>query len=320
MTNSTVGECLFSSLLQSWFSSVGMFILAGLLLQSFIVAVNVIDWLKGRSMTATDQIITSIGITRIIYNFSCPLHLLSYSCTAGLGIQMWLLNVFTGISAGFSSIWLSALLATFFCIKISTFNNNFFLHLKTVISQRVLFLIFTSVLLGFGYAFTLAWVFFFARYNNLSYNEILHDSHNFPLIFIFNCLWNIFPVLIFFVSSVLLVICLGFHIRQMKKYRNVPSSTDTNHKMIMFTSLSFLSCALCGIVNLTETYGTKLFGILWMYVLWNIFPVLHSVSIIYVSTKLRDAYFRSVHWGINFLFWRKPSELDPRELMEVTRL
>ncbi|XP_073488854.1 LOW QUALITY PROTEIN: taste receptor type 2 member 3-like [Aquarana catesbeiana] len=185
MANPTVGECICSSTLQSWFSCLGMFILAGLSLQSFIVAVNVIDWLKGRSMTATDQIITSIGITRIIYLFSCPLHFLSYYCTAGLGTKMLLLYVFTGIAAGFSSTWLSALVATFFCIKTFTLSED--RHISE---------------------------------NNFSY--------------IYFCavgIWNIFSVLIFFVSSVLPVISLGFHIRKMKKYRNVPSSTDTNHKI-----------------------------------------------------------------------------------------
>lgn len=322
MANYTAGECDFPSTVQGWISVaiIVVFILALLSLQFFIVAVNVIHWLKGGSMTGVDKIITAIGITRFISSVAFPLHFLSNSCSAELGATFFLLNSFIGVSSGFSSIWLSALLSTFYCLMIPTFNNVFFLRLKTIISQRVVCLIISSVLLGFGYTLTLSLWIPYARNGILSYSEIIHDHYKFQILFTFNCLWNIFPVVMFFVSSVLLVFCLGFHIRQMKNHGNVLSSTDTYHKMIMFTVASFLTCVLCSIVNITERYAMELFGIVWMYVFWNIFPVLHCISLIYATTKLRNEFFRIVHWGTDLLFWRKASEPDSREKMEVTRL
>lgn len=319
MANSTAGQCAFPSTIQFWFSVaiIGAFLLFALFVQSFIVAVNFIDWLKGRSLTTTDQLITSIGITRIIYHFTVPMHFLSYSCSGGLGTTFLISNLFTGISAGFSGFWLSALLSTFFCLQISTFNKVFFLNLKTFISQRLICLIISSVLLGYGYALTIVVLISFGVYQNISLSKIIHDNHDNAVIFSLNCLLNIMPVLLFFVSSVLLAICLGFHIRQMRNHRTAMSSTDTYHKMIIFTALSFLTCAFCGIVNVTEEYSTKLIGIMSMYILWNIFPLLHSVSLIYVIAKLRNECVRMVNCGMDCLFWRKSSVPDSREPMEM---
>nr|DBA25511.1 TPA: hypothetical protein GDO54_009891 [Pyxicephalus adspersus] len=362
MANTTGGECVFPSTVQFWVSvaTTGMLILFGISIQSFIVAVNVINWLKGRSVMAVDQIITSIGITRIIFQFSCPLHYLSYICFAQLGTKFLVLNLFTGIAAGFSSTWLSALLSIFFCFRISTFTKAFFVYLKSILSQRVVCLIITSVMLGFGYSlmsivfftmistFTKAFfvylktilsqrvvcliitsvmlgfgyplmsIVFFTMYKDFSYSDIIHDKDKFQLIFLFNCLWNILPVLMLLASSVLLVISLSFHIRQMKNYRNTMSTVDTYHRMIIFTAVSLQICLLSIIVNLTERYGTVFIGIVWMYVLWNIFLLLQSVSLIYVSTKLRNEFLRVVLWVINCFLWNGSSELGTGEQMEIT--
>lgn len=320
MANSTVGECILSFAVKSWFSVAiaGTFLLFVLSLQLFIMAVNIIDCIKGRALTAVDLIITIIATTRVISFFSNPLHLFAYYCPSEFGAKLAVANLVTGISAGFSSIWLSTLLSVLFCFMISTFNNVFFLHMKTFISQRVVYLIITSVLMGFGYAFMFLLYIYYAMKKNLPYIEVLLDRNHFPITFFFNCLWNIFPSLMFFMCSVLLVVCLSLHIRQLKIHKNVISSTDTYHKMIIFTVVSFLSCAFGGIINITERYSIKFFGIVWMNVFWNTFPLLHSLSLIYATTKLRMKFFKIVHWGMNCV--RKPSEPDTGEPMEVTRL
>nr|DBA25507.1 TPA: hypothetical protein GDO54_009887 [Pyxicephalus adspersus] len=259
---------------------------------------------------AADKIIISIGITRIICLLSYPLHFFSYICSAELHILSFMLTIITAIPAGFSSIWLSNLLSIFFCFKISNFHNAFFLHLKAIISQKVNYLIIASVVLSFGYTLTFILVQSNTFFKHLSYSDLLYDYENLQLIFSFNCLWNIFLFLTFFASLVLLFIFLSFHIRQMKNHGNGIRSTHIYYKMMIFTAVSFLICISCSIVNLTEWYGMKLFGIAWMYILWNIFPVLHSVSLIYVTAKLNKEFFRILNCGIDFLFRRKTSKAD----------
>lgn len=318
MANSTERECDFPSTVQFWFSVVtnGILILVGLTLQLFIVVSNVIDWLKGSSVTAADQIITSIGIARFFYLFTMPIHYFSFNCYADKYKICFIFSLFIGITSGFSSIWLSALLSIFFCFKISNFHSAFYLHLKTIIFQKVVLLIIASVLLGFGY--TLMYLLIIQTlFKNSSYSDFLNDLINDQIIFSLNCLWNIFPLLLFFVSSFFLVISLGFHMTQMKGNRNAMNNTDAYRKVIMFTALSFLTCALCSIVNLTERYGMELFGFVWMCVFYYIFPILHSVFLIFVTSKLRNQFLRTVCCGTNCLFRRNASEAETRE--EVIR-
>nr|DBA25508.1 TPA: hypothetical protein GDO54_009888 [Pyxicephalus adspersus] len=273
MDNFTWGKCDFPATVDMWVSNttVGIFILATISLQLFIVIVNVIDWLKGRSLTAADQIITSIGITRIIFSVCSPFYYFTYYCTAELRVIFLVLNLVFGITSFFASIWLSSLLSILFCFKISTFRNVFFSRLKTILSQRVLFLIFASVLMAFGYTVMFCLVVTHKLFGSSGNYDFLFYNQNFQLIISMHILGNIFPIITCFASSVILIISLGFHIRQMKTHRNMLS-------------------------------------------------VLHSISLIYVTTKLKNQFFRIIHGKMDCLFRRKACEPDTSRPLEMIPL
>nr|DBA25509.1 TPA: hypothetical protein GDO54_009889 [Pyxicephalus adspersus] len=268
-------------------------VLAGLLVQLFIVAVNVIDWLKRRSITGGDQIITSIGISRIFYHTAVLLALFSSFYSTKIPEIVFLLIDLTKNGSAIASLWLSTLLFIFFYFKISTFHNVFFLRLKAIISQRVTYLIIGSVLLSFGctavYHYTLPKSLFRnSTQDAISYyRQLRATSHIVSLLFVF-------PLLVFLITSLLLIILLGFHMSRMNNHGNMTSSTDTYHRIMKFTFLSFLICAVYIIIALVQKYVIFLNSI-WLLVAMNIFPVLHSVLLIYVAMKLRNQFFRIVY-------------------------
>lgn len=197
MSNSTEGK--YNNI---WLpvATSGIFTLAGLLVESFIVAVNVIDWLKGRLMKATDQIITSIGISRFFCLISSLLYMFSELYSTKFDIRFYLFIVCTWQTSDFSSIWLSTLLSIFFSFRISTFQNVFFLYLKAIISRRVVYLIFASVLLGFIYSFiglVLHFILFRDSMDQEKPVQIMSALY-------FSC--SLIPLLVYFVFSVLLVV------------------------------------------------------------------------------------------------------------------
>ncbi|XP_073484957.1 taste receptor type 2 member 4-like [Aquarana catesbeiana] len=179
MANSTEEDNYESILGQNLFLSalLVILVLAGLVVQLFIVAVNVIDWRKGSSMTGADKMITSIGISRIFFHTLQLLEffLLFYFVESLYYLPEIFLFItmisFLGHSSAFSNILLSTLLSIFFYIKISTFHNVFFLSLKAIMSRRVIYLIIACVTLSLGYT-SMSVLIPFMSFTNLTQNSI----------------------------------------------------------------------------------------------------------------------------------------------------
>nr|DBA25502.1 TPA: hypothetical protein GDO54_009882 [Pyxicephalus adspersus] len=290
--------------------------LVGLLIQSFIVAVNVIDWLKQRSVGAADKIITFIGISRIFFHTAVLLYSISKLYNNRIPEIVITLSHFIRNISNLASIWLSTLLSVFFYVKISTFHNVFFLRLKSIILKRVTYLIIGSVLLSLGYTFFGYMILNVNYFRNGTQNDYSYSRGRKMKMYVYIFCVS-FPFLVLLIASFLLIILLGFHIRRMNNGGNVTSSTNTYHRIMKFTVLSFLSCALNDLVNLFQMF-MQLLNIIWFLAAINIFPILHSVLLIFVAMKLRNQFFRIVRCRTDRLFNRKTP--GPPELVEETHL
>nr|DBA25496.1 TPA: hypothetical protein GDO54_009876 [Pyxicephalus adspersus] len=282
------------------FAATVILILAGLLIQLFIVVVNVFSWMKRGSLKPGDQIITSLAITKVLYHTASLLEVFSRPYFGKLIVQYLILIKFTVQTLVISTIWLSTLLSIFFSFKISNFHNVFFLRLKAIISERVVYLIIASVVLTLGMSMTCLLL----TFNIFSRNSTTGFLLNYDKSNVCDIFWNIFPLYMYFFASIFLIISLSFHIWRMKHCGNAISSTDTYHRIIKFTAISFLVCAVQITLNLTKQYGFRFFGVFWMIFIWNMFPILHSMSLIYINTRLRDAFFKCVYCGSSCLFKR----------------
>ncbi|KAM5164229.1 taste receptor type 2 member 64-like [Mantella aurantiaca] len=278
-------------------------ILSGLVIQSFIVAVNVIDWLKGRSVTGADKIISSIGISRIIFHTAYLMSYVSKLSFSEIPLIISMMIDFTLQSSSFSSVWLSTLLSIFFYFKISTFHNIFFTGLKAIILRRVLHLIFASVL--FSVLHSSMFYFTVPRMTFMNstqyYISYYREAQIISYLYIW---WTALPLIIFFISSLLLIILLGFHMSRMNNHGNMTSSTDTYQRTMKFTVVSFMTCTFNIIVLLFRAF-TELINYFLLFVTINIFPVLHSALLIYVAKKLRHQFFRVFQCGTYCLSNRK---------------
>ncbi|CAN2390804.1 hypothetical protein PRIEUP_LOCUS841, partial [Pristimantis euphronides] len=101
-----------------------IFFLAGFLINIFIVAVNILELKKGGPMTTADNVITSLGISRMVFQVICLLNIIYFYKLDNLFLVLILLVDMPSI---YSSIWLSTLLCVIFCLKIPTLQNGFFL-------------------------------------------------------------------------------------------------------------------------------------------------------------------------------------------------
>ncbi|KAG9465018.1 hypothetical protein GDO78_019059 [Eleutherodactylus coqui] len=235
----------------------GLSFLAGFLINAFIVVVNISEWKKGRPVSTADKVITSLGISRMVFQ-------LTSVC---------------------SSIFLSTLLSIVFCLKISTLHNAFLLRLKILVLNRVSQLIVVFVMMSFSHCL----IFSLAANVEILKNSTLEIHFNVLMDFDISAL--IFqitgPFLINFISSVLLIIYLYHHVSRMRSKRNTTSDMDPYYKTIKFTGFSLFCSTVYIIIQQTFPFCYYAFGLLGFYFLWQLFPTLHSIYLIYVTAKLR---------------------------------
>ncbi|XP_044146877.1 taste receptor type 2 member 7-like, partial [Bufo gargarizans] len=196
-------------------------IAVGLVIHSFIIAVNVNDWWKGRSVTPVDHIVTSVCISRIcsqsefvLYSFVDTLSMKNKYSFLTLGIMGTISMFFTYVN-----FWLTALLSIVFCLKISNFQTRLFLYLRRIIVQRTAYFIVASVLLStFNCLIFLSTVITQMTKggtNNVTMDDVFTDCKHNNSMYIYT-IGTFFPLLFCCISSILLFISLYHHITRMK--------------------------------------------------------------------------------------------------------
>ncbi|XP_066445183.1 taste receptor type 2 member 4-like [Eleutherodactylus coqui] len=285
--------------------AVGLLFLAGFLINVFIVAVNISEWKKGRPVSTTDKIITSLGISRMVFQVSCLLNIIWDTYLYTPGSLFYMLLTFLQFTSIYSEIWLSTLLSAVFFFKISTFQNAFFLWMKILVLNRVSHLIVVSVIVAVSYSLVYCLMFSLGSSHNSTqdtYDNLLMGVSE--IIFL-----KTLPSLIYFSSSALLLIYLYHHVSRMRSRRNTTSHLDTYYKTMKFAGFSIFYAAAYIFTDQT-TYWSDIFSYLVLYFLWQVFSTLHAIYLIYMTAKLRIQVSNMIH------FLRRRCG-DPKALVET---
>ncbi|KAG9468382.1 hypothetical protein GDO78_022867 [Eleutherodactylus coqui] len=300
-------------------------LIAGLVIHSFIIGVNVTDWLKGRTVTSFDHVVISLGISRMCAQSTNTLHYFM----AKLSPIKLDLNVTLAIIKSFyyffmcANIWLTSLFSIIFCLKISNFHSRLFLYLKRMIVQRTVYCIAVSVLLSaLSYAISLS----------MFWPELTRgQTHNMTMVtkfidcgkitFLYNYITGyLFPLLLYYISSVLLFTSLYHHTTKMKMSSNSSINLETYYSVMTCVSFTFTFNTICFIVALVCAFYYYVYcvNLYWLYIILDFLPVLHSSYLIYKTDKLRSQMSKVLQNVMDFLFQRKNTET--RESIEVVTI
>nr|DBA25520.1 TPA: hypothetical protein GDO54_009900 [Pyxicephalus adspersus] len=287
MNSSTDGEYIAHYL---EYAAAGIFSIAGLTVQSFIIAMIISDRLKGGLMTAVDQIIFSLGLSRFVFHFLSLWRILYIAFFTTIPKILYIILTIIGNTSAFSNIWLSVLLSVVLTLKISTFHNGIILHLKLIILHRIMHLLAASVLLSLGCAsfyFVMVNVIFVKHSENSTSDNISNEGENSANSVVI--VWLLVFLVIYFLSTALLIIPLCLHLKRIKSDDNLTCRVDTYIKTITFIIMSFLMCAAYIIFTATNKFDINL-SVAGMFIIWNVFPLSHSVFLIYAIAKLRSHF------------------------------
>ncbi|CAI5796780.1 taste receptor type 2 member 40-like [Podarcis lilfordi] len=121
-----------------------------------IVGVNVTDWMKGRSLMPSDEILASLGLSNLCFCTSLILDYFISLTWKEFFRKFYMVQKITftlDIAASFLSFWFTAWLSVFYCMKIVNIKQSFLLRVKLQFSSLVRWFLLGSVLASCGATF-----------------------------------------------------------------------------------------------------------------------------------------------------------------------
>ncbi|XP_008488956.2 taste receptor type 2 member 8 [Calypte anna] len=279
---------------------------AGMWINAFIVSVLCVSWVKKRSFNTNEKILLLLGCSRV-----------GYLCTAWVG--SFIENIYSFcvyvhqkiqiISALLSffnifSLWISAILSVFYCIKIANFQHTFFIYLKVRIDRIVPWLMLTSVPVSLGVSVFVYIVIDEARCDNnncttsgyLWHLTVRPELHFFPLYFFTGFVYaTAFAAVIS--SALLLLFSLWRHKHRMQTKSGKNVSVDAHIKAMksilsffFIYTFNFIILTLSLIYSLKKEKAVMFFITFFLYS----FSAAHSLILIFSNPKLEKTLLRTL--------------------------
>ncbi|NXQ18902.1 TA2R7 protein, partial [Peucedramus taeniatus] len=276
----------------------------GMWINAFLVCVLCIDWLKKKTLNSNEKILLLLGCSRFCY-----------LCT--VWINVFLSNIFpyvfqvhpifqllNGSYTFFNcfNLWVSACLCGFYCIKIATFRNRFFIYLKVKIDRMVPWLLLGLVIFSLIFGIFVYNTIDKAVCKDLNSTcqgslwkpTIRKEEHFFPIFFLTTFLHTTsFTAVIF--SAVLLLFSLWRHERKMQT-KSMKDLSMEAHIRAMKSILSFFIMYSINfmVLILTVIYSWKCQNqmIFLAYLIQHVYPGVHSLILIFSNPKLEKTPLR----------------------------
>ncbi|XP_063009601.1 taste receptor type 2 member 13-like [Melospiza melodia melodia] len=278
----------------------------GMWINAFLVCVLCIAWVQKKTLNSNEKILLLLGCSRFWYLcFSWVYCSLSITYPNYLFVQptFQLIVLFQSFS-NCSNLWVSACLCVFYCIKIATFRNRFFIYLKVKTDRIVPWLLLASLLsaLGIGIiAYDIAVTELSINHNSTGQGNFSKVSdkmgENFFQIYFIYGLGFVTSFTVVISSALLLLFSLWKHKCKMQKNSMNSLSMDAHIKamksilsfFIMY-SINFIFLILSLIPSTKEEKYVALLSLIFLYA----FPGVHSLIVIFSNPKLEKTLIRII--------------------------
>ncbi|EHH20516.1 Taste receptor type 2 member 46 [Macaca mulatta] len=294
---------------------VGVIFVIGNFANGFIALVNSIEWVKRQKISFADQILTALAVSRVGLLWVLLLHL--YATEFNLAfysveVRITAYNVWV-VTNHFSN-WLSTSLSMFYLLKIATFSNLIFLHLKRKVKSVILVTLLGPLLFLVCHLFVMNMnhIVWRKEYEgNITWRIKLRSAMYLSNVTV-TMLANLIPLTLTLMSFLLLICSLCKHLKKMQVHSKGSQDPSTKvHIKALQTVTSFL--LLCAIYFLSMILSVGNFELekkpVFMFCQAVIFsyPSTHPLILIWGNKKLKQI-FLSVLWNVRY--WvkgQKPS-------------
>ncbi|XP_012381890.3 taste receptor type 2 member 38 [Dasypus novemcinctus] len=299
----------------------------GILANAFIFLVNFWDVVKRQPLSHCDLVLLSLSMTRLFQHvllFLHAIHLTHFkqmkdplSLNYQTVIMLWMIT-------DQASFWLNTCLSVLYCSKIVRFSHTFLLYLASWISRKISQMLLGTIVFSGACAFLCLWSFFSNSHFTVTAMIFMNNNTdtenakiNFFYSFLFCNLGAILPFLIFLISSGMLIVSLGKHVRTMRAKTSDPS-LEANIKalrsLVFFFCFYMMSfCAALISVPLLTLWQNKT-GVMVCIGIMAACPSGHAVVLISGNAKLRRAMDTILLWVQSSLQIRADHKAAPKTL------
>ncbi|NXW45070.1 T2R40 protein, partial [Nyctiprogne leucopyga] len=190
-----------------------------------ILAVSSTSCIRRKILSSYDMIMIFLSLSRFFLQSCIMLHLFLSIFFKSFYREENTLRIFKAVFMflNYCSFWFAAWLSVFYCTKVTSFTQSFFIWLKQRISSLMPWMLITSTLLSFAASLPFAWEVknlhnnFTAPLTVTNSSERRDTMKNSLVLVILLCNAGIvLPLIVAVVSSILLISSLWIHTRQMQ--------------------------------------------------------------------------------------------------------
>nr|XP_005570211.2 taste receptor type 2 member 46 [Macaca fascicularis]XP_045220684.1 taste receptor type 2 member 46 [Macaca fascicularis]XP_045220686.1 taste receptor type 2 member 46 [Macaca fascicularis]XP_045220687.1 taste receptor type 2 member 46 [Macaca fascicularis] len=294
---------------------VGVIFVIGNFANGFIALVNSIEWVKRQKISFADQILTGLAVSRVGLLWVLLLHLYATEFNlAFYSVEVRITAYNVWIVTNHFSNWLSTSLSMFYLLKIATFSNLIFLHLKRKVKSVILVTLLGPLLFLVCHLFVMNMnhIVWRKEYEgNITWRIKLRSAMYLSNVSV-TMLANLIPLTLTLISFLLLICSLCKHLKKMQVHGKGSQDPSTKvHIKALQTVTSFL--LLCAIYFLSMILSVWNFELekkpVFMFCQAVVFsyPSTHPLILIWGNKKLKQI-FLSVLWNVRY--WvkgQKPS-------------
>ncbi|KAM3678106.1 taste receptor type 2 member 40-like [Ammospiza maritima maritima] len=276
--------------------------MAGILGNGIILAASSLSCIGSKTWPPYDMIVISLSSSRfIVQSWNTLEYLMSifyenFFCQENVNVASKIM--FTFLS--YSSLWFGAWLSVFYCIKVASFTQSFFIWLKLRIARLVPWMLLTSWLCSFTAAISFTWDVYSVHENITAPSSMTNTSawtttrkDNLGLLILICNAGIGMPLILSVVSSVLLIWSLWIHTRRMQNnasgFRD--PSLEAHMKAIksvcsfLFLYIIYFICVLFILFNIFSPLSN---GEMICVVLMAACPTAHTLVLIWSNPKFQE--------------------------------
>ncbi|NXK39994.1 T2R40 protein, partial [Piprites chloris] len=274
-----------------------------------ILAVTLSNCIRSKIWSPYDMIMISLSLFRLILQSwtMLDMFLIIFCDKSFYEEKIFVVLQTVYMFLNYSSLWSGAWLSVFYCVKVASFTQSFFIWLKQRIASLVPWLLITSLLYSFTTALPFAWGVYSVHNNftaplttaNSSETGVTRQDSLTLLILLCNAGLGL-PLILSVVSSILLIWSLWIHTRQMQSnasgYGDPTSEAHMNAiKSVCSFLIIYITYFLCLLLLISNSFLPLSIGKYMCVVVMAACPAGHSVVLIWSNPKFREVPARILH-------------------------
>ncbi|KAM5140427.1 taste receptor type 2 member 39-like [Mantella aurantiaca] len=280
--------------------------LSGLLGNTFILTVHLVDWWKTRELNSCDVIINCIVISNIALQGTVLTNEVCFFMFVTFYFQDTVVNVLASVmsSLAFCSLWCSTCLCFYYCVKIVNFSGTCFYKLQAKLPVIVPILLALSIVLSWTAGLPAYWdLYLYMAFTNDTFSGNHTHTTYYNIKSRCNCLFQVYMLLssiaftIVFNTAGTLIFSLCRHMKRLKKNKEGFSNAKVNTHLSAARTVTFLLTlylvfygVLNAIFNETAEIGSLMFSL--CFIIISTFPTINSIILITGNRKLANAIKR----------------------------